>query len=184
MKGKDFLQRIIGLRSSPLLAVPTQGKGQPETPRVWAICFGESGRRVWIHLVANGVTPRMYPIILDDPIAAHFLRKTMRPEKTIIVSRLDDLLLWRFIKLTEVDKIKGELGGYFIQPSFEQTNAALTIPVIRNQRRAQKLFTNVRVFSKLDFDKQEIKPHWPGMKWLDEKMTNDEKQIVWELLNE
>ena len=169
-----FSKMIAATKPSPPAPVPPP---QPEPQKPWVICFGASGRRIWLHLITYDTSHPIYPLAIDDANAAHFLWKTIHPEKTLIISRVDDILLWRFIKLTERTKNgkKGALTGYFLDPANEQPKP--NDPSVRNLAHAKNVFDQVTVY-KIG-EKQDVVSE---IKWLDEKMDTSEKLIVLEIL--
>jgi len=179
MNRRDFL---IGVPALSLgLQREIKQRNRSICPVVIAACVGESGRRVWSHLLHYRSTERMLPMVVEDERAILEISRFSGLRELLIVSALDDFILsYGLGHLENEDRTKGpRLVGYFVYPyGSDEHDTALANT---NLRYARKILHRVRVTNLPDYAPGEQRPRWP-LKWLSHDMTDAEKQIVWEIL--
>jgi hypothetical protein len=178
-----MLSSLAALSVLPLLPVPKQRRNEPHSATTVILCIGESGQRVHNHLVQYIKTGAFYTIILHSDDEIPYLLDLYRENKLIIVSQLDEPLLWRLLNLVEKlgDQKKTNVTAYLIYPHRTGTDGNKNIQVNRSLRKAYVVLDYVRVVNLPEYAEGSIRPRW-RLRFFDNSMTNAEKQIVWEIL--
>lgn len=153
------------------------------TRKIFVVCFGVSGRRIRSHLARHNSNETMLPMMVENIKTIPFLFRPMGQEKVIFVSQLDDPKLTTTLSLLERSRFERrfKVTGYFTHPFYGSDNLSGNIVANLNLRRSYEVFDNFRVTNLPDYAEGSIRPSWP-LQFYDDKMTDAEKQIVWELL--
>ncbi len=153
------------------------------TRKVFVVCFGISGRRIWGRLTRHSSIETMLPMMVENIKTIPFLFGPLGQKKVIIVSQLDDPKLTATLFFLERNRVERRftVTGYFTHPFYGSENYSGNIVANLNLRRSYEVFDNLRVTNLPDYAEGSIRPSWP-LQFYDDKMTDGEKQIVWELL--
>lgn len=179
MNRKEFLAAIGSLVTLPLDIIPPYRVFR--MPKTFALCFGESSARIFTHLVFYSKCPSLLPMIVEREKSVQPILKPMGQQMVTIISRLDDPLLTRALPVIKdiPTEMKVRVTGLFIYPTVGVDDLSSTIIANCNLRIAFTTLDHIRVVNLPDYDGD--KPQWP-LQFYDDKMTDPEKQIVWELL--
>ena len=183
MNRRHFLSAIASLSVPSLLRTLGRQTDAPGSPTTVLLCIRESGRRICNHLLQHIKTGAFYPIVLHSDDKIPYLLDLYRENKLIIVSQLDEPLLWRLLNLVEKlgDQKKTNVTAYLIYPHRTGTDGNKNIQANRSLRKAYVVLDYVRVMNLPEYAEGGIKPRW-RLKWFDNSMTDPENQIVWEIL--
>jgi hypothetical protein len=109
------------------------------------------------------------------------LLRPLGQKMVTIISRLDDPLLTKTLPMLGLSQKAPSVSvtGYFIYPSAGVDDLSSAVIANCNLRRAYDVMKYARVVNLPDYDNE--RPHWP-LQFYDDKMTDPEKQIVWEIL--
>ncbi len=182
MNRKEFLVSILSVGFAPLLRF-RERYGQWKSPRVLIVCLGDSGRRIWTHLIANRPPQYVKPLIVDNERATSLFQSTFRPRKLVLVSALDDELLTRTLAEIETSgtPTRHIMSGYFISPSDREGRVRWEM-ANGNRDRVRKLVSDVRIVNLPDYPRREVKARTNTI-WLDDQITQAEKFIVVDVLD-
>lgn len=181
MNRKEFLSAVGSLTTIPtLITVPHHSFLVPKT---FAVCFGEPRYRIWSHLIFYNKSPALLPMIADNEQSIPTLLRPMGQRKVILISRLDESSLAKCVSLIQEISTtrKVKVTGLFIYPPLGVDDLSSAIVANCNLRMAHNTLDYVRVANLPDYDSSGAKPQWP-LHFYDDRMSDGEKQIVWELL--
>ena len=97
-----------------------------------------------------------------------------------VVSEMSDPELCSFIKSTESnEKFRRSCVGYFAV-NFRTGDTSCKENIGRLSRVIHETFPHQRIFTDLDYEEPKALPQWP-LVWKNNRLTLEQKQIVWEL---
>lgn len=126
-------------------------------------------------------TREFLPMIVESEKSIPILLRPLGQRMVTVVSRLDEPLLTTTLPVMEQisNEQRVKVTGCFIYPTFVIDSLSATIIANCNLKRAYQILDYVRVVNLPDYDTD--RPQWP-LQFYDDKMTDPEKQIVWEIL--
>jgi hypothetical protein len=97
-----------------------------------------------------------------------------------VVSDMGDPELPRFIKSIDANgEFRRSCIGYF-SVDFKTENVSRKEDIARRFRMVHETLPHQRIFTDLDYEEPKAVPRWP-MEWNSNRLTFQQKQIVWEL---
>jgi hypothetical protein len=169
------------LATIPFITIPPRRTFR--VPMTFAVCFGESGCRIWSHLIFYNKNSALLPMIVENERSIQTILKPMGQRMVTIISRLDEPLLTKTLPVVEQipKNQRVKVTGLFIYPAIGVDDLSSAIVANCNLKRAYQTLDHIRVVNLPDYDSNSAKPQFP-LQFYDDKMSDPEKQIVWEIL--